>query len=83
MVRRAKILVTFSAEAHADEKSGTGSYSTKRGTFGVERFHVTCVSTILAVMNFCYYVATSSFHIIDPSFLVIFARGESFAEKYT
>ena len=54
MARRAKILVTFSAEAHADEKSGTGSYSTKRGTFGVERFHVTCVSTILAVINFCY-----------------------------
>ena len=41
MARRAKILVTFSAEAHADEKSGTGSYSTKRGTFGVEKFHVT------------------------------------------
>ena len=38
---KAEILVTFPAEAHADEKSGTGSYSTKRGTFGVERFHVT------------------------------------------
>ena len=30
-----------------------------------------CASTILAI----------NFHIIDPSYLVIFARGESFAEK--
>lgn len=48
-------------------------------TFGVETFHVTCVSTILA--NKVLLVTASSFHIIDPSFLVIFCSGRKFRRE--